>query len=89
MVISTSTPFRHGPPTKSYAQNGERDPMAGEQFSVVLHEGRWKIEHNGQHSRPYETKAEAIKSAIDQANEMHEKGLLASVSVQSEGLVTK
>lgn len=63
--------------------------MAGEQLSVVLHEGRWKIEHNVQHSRPYGTKAEAIKSAIDQANEMHEKRLLASVSVQSEGLLTK
>jgi hypothetical protein len=55
--------------------------MAQEQFSVVLHEGRWKIEHNGQHSRPYDTKAEAIKSATDQANE---KGHLASVVVQSE-----
>jgi hypothetical protein len=58
--------------------------MAGEQFSVVLHEGRWKIEHNGQHSTPYDTKAEAIKSAMDQANEVHKKGHLASVSVQSD-----
>jgi hypothetical protein len=63
--------------------------MALEQFSVVLHEGRWKIEHHGQHSSPYDTKAEAIKSALDQANEMHEKGHLASVSLQSEGLLTK
>jgi hypothetical protein len=63
--------------------------MAREQFSVVLHEGRWKIEHNGQHSGPYDTKAEAIKSAIDQANEAHQKGHLASVLVQSEGLLTK
>ena len=63
--------------------------MAGEQFSVVLHEGRWKIEHNGQHSRPYDTKAEAIKNAIDQANEAHKKGALASVSIQSQGLPTK
>ena len=63
--------------------------MAGEQFFVVLHEGRWKIEHNGQHSKPYDTKAEAIKSAIDQANEVHKKGALASVSIQSQGLPTK
>jgi Uncharacterized protein conserved in bacteria (DUF2188) len=63
--------------------------MAREQFFVVLHEGRWKIEHNGQHSKPYDTKAEAIKSAIDQANEVHKKGALASVSIQSQGLPTK
>jgi uncharacterized protein DUF2188 len=63
--------------------------MAREQFFVVLHEGRWKIEHNGQHSKPYDTKAEAIKSAIDQANEVHKKGALASVSIQSQGLPSK
>jgi uncharacterized protein DUF2188 len=63
--------------------------MAREQFSVVLHEDCWKIEHNGQHSRPYDTKAEAIKSAIDQAHEVHKKGGLASVSVQSQGLPSK
>jgi hypothetical protein len=27
--------------------------MARDQFFVVLHEGRWKIKHNGQHSKPY------------------------------------
>jgi len=58
--------------------------MAREQFVVVLHEGRWKIKHNGQYSRPYDTKAEAIKTAIDQAHEAHTKGGLASVSVQNE-----
>jgi hypothetical protein len=63
--------------------------MAQEQFFVVLHEGRWKIEHNGQHSQPYDTKAEAIKSATDQANEVHKKGALASVSIQSQGSPTK
>ena len=59
--------------------------MAREHFSVVHHEGGWKIEHSGQYSRPYDTKAEAIKSAIDQAHEVHKKGGLASVSVQSQG----
>jgi hypothetical protein len=58
--------------------------MAREQFFVVLHEGRWKIKHNGQHSMPYNTKAESIKSAIDQAHEVHKKGGLASVVVQKE-----
>jgi hypothetical protein len=58
--------------------------MAREQFFVVLHQGRWKIKHDDQHSRPYDTKAEAIKSAIDQAHEVHKKGGLASVVVQKE-----
>ena len=58
--------------------------MAREQFFVVLHEGRWKIKHNGQHSMPYNTKAESIKSAIDQAHEAQKKGGLSSVIVENE-----
>jgi hypothetical protein len=63
--------------------------MAQEQFVVVLHEGRWKIKHKGQHSRPYDTKAEALKSAIDQANEVHKKGDLSSVLVEGVDLPSK
>ena len=59
--------------------------MVREQFFVVLHEGRWKIKHNEKHSSPYDTKAEAIKSAIDQAHEVYKKGGLASVAIQKEG----
>ena len=58
--------------------------MAREQFFVLLHEGRWKIKHNGQHSRPYNTKVEAIKDAIDQAHDAQKKGCLSSVVVQSD-----
>jgi len=58
--------------------------MAREQFFVVLHEARWKIKHNGQHSMPYNTKAEAIKSAIDQARDAQKKGGLSSIIVDSE-----
>jgi hypothetical protein len=63
--------------------------MAGEQFFVVLHEGRWKIKHKGRNSKPYDTKSEAIKSAVDQANEANKKGALASVSVQSENVLSR
>jgi len=59
-------------------------PMAREQFFVVLHEARWKIKHNGQHSMPYNTKAEAIKSAIGQARDAQKKGGLSSIIVDSE-----
>jgi len=64
-------------------------PMAREQFFVLLHEGRWKIKHNGQHSRPYNTKVEAIKDAIDQAHDAQKKGCLSSVVVQSDTLPAK
>ena len=40
--------------------------MARDQFFVVLHEGRWKIKHNGQHSKPYHSQTAALKDAIDQ-----------------------
>jgi hypothetical protein len=63
--------------------------MAREQFFMLLHEGRWKIKHNGQHSRPYNTKVEAIKDAIDQAHDAQKKGCLSSVVVQSDTLPAK
>jgi hypothetical protein len=39
--------------------------MDRDQYFVVLHKGEWKIKHNGRHPHPYETQADAIKSAID------------------------
>ena len=63
--------------------------MAGEQFFVVLHEGLWKIIHKGMYLKPYDTKFEAIKSAVDQANEANKKGALASVTVQSSNVLSK
>ena len=60
--------------------------MARDQYFVVLHEGQWKIKHNGQHSRPYATQAEAIKSAIDEAHSVHKEGGLSQVLVQGEDL---
>jgi hypothetical protein len=43
----------------------------------MLHEGRWKIKHNGQHSKPYHSQTAALKDAIDQAHEVHKKGGLS------------
>jgi hypothetical protein len=60
--------------------------MARDQFFVVLHEGRWKIKHNGQHSKPYHSQTAALKDAIDQAHEVHKKGGLSQVLVQREDL---
>jgi len=50
------------------------------------HEGRWKIKHNGQHSKPYHSQTAALKDAIDQAHEVHKKGGLSQVLVQREDL---
>jgi hypothetical protein len=42
--------------------------MDRDQYFVVLHKGEWKIKHNGRHSHPYDTQADAISSAIDAAH---------------------
>ena len=60
--------------------------MARDQFFVVLHEGRWKIKHNDQHSKPYHSQTAALKDAIDQAHEVHKKGGLSQVLVQARRL---
>jgi len=60
--------------------------MAREQFFLVLREGAWKIQHNGQHSRPYRGKASAIKDAIDQAHAVHQHGGLSQVLIQGEDM---
>ncbi len=60
--------------------------MARDQFFVMLHEGRWKIKHNGQHSKPYHSQTAALKDAIDQAHEVHKKGGLSQVLVRREDL---
>jgi hypothetical protein len=60
--------------------------MALEQFFVVLREGEWKIQHNGQHSRPYRGKASAVKDAIDKAQAVRRKGGLSQVLVQGEDM---
>jgi Uncharacterized protein conserved in bacteria (DUF2188) len=62
------------------------ETMARDQFFVMLHEGRWKIKHNGQHSKPYHSQTAALKDAIDQAHEVHKKGGLSQVLVQREDL---
>lgn len=61
--------------------------MDRDQYFVVLHKGEWKIKHNGRHSHPYETQADAIRSAIDAAHTAHREGGLSQVLVQGKDLL--
>jgi hypothetical protein len=38
--------------------------MDRNQYFVVLHKGGWKIKHNGRHSHPYETQADAFGARL-------------------------
>jgi hypothetical protein len=51
-------------------------------YCVVFHEGRWKIEVNGNHHGPYNTQAAAIRVAVDAAQAAGEVGCDAQVLVQ-------
>lgn len=57
-----------------------------ERYFVVFHEEQWKIRHNGQHSGPYPTQAEAMDAAIDAAKKDGERGQRAQVLVHGEDL---
>ena len=61
--------------------------MPLDQYFVVLHEGEWKIKHDGQHSGPYSTQREAIRYALAGARESRESGQNAQVLVQGEDLL--
>jgi Uncharacterized protein conserved in bacteria (DUF2188) len=54
---------------------------------VVLHKSEWKIKHNGRYSHPYETQADAIRSAIEAAHAAHQEGGLSQVLVQGQDLL--
>jgi uncharacterized protein DUF2188 len=60
--------------------------MDRDQYFVVLHKGEWKIKHNGRHSHPYPTQAEAISSAEEAARSAHAEGKLSQILVQGENL---
>jgi Uncharacterized protein conserved in bacteria (DUF2188) len=61
--------------------------MDRDQYFVVLHKGEWKIKHNGRHSHPYETQADAISSAVEAAHAAHTEGGLSQVLVQGQDLL--
>jgi len=42
--------------------------MARNQYVVVLHQGQWKISHQGKHHGPYATQRAAIRAAVDAAH---------------------
>jgi hypothetical protein len=58
-----------------------------EQFFVFLDEGDWKINHNGEKSARYRTKAEAILDAVVRAHKGASRGGLVRVMVQGEGVI--
>lgn len=51
-------------------------------YYVVLHQGQWKISHEGTHFGPYATQREAIRVAVDTAHQAGQKGFDAQVLVQ-------
>lgn len=58
--------------------------MARAQYFVVKHENQWKIKLNGIHHGPYSTQRDAIRIAVDAANDTGKKGGEAQVLVQGE-----
>ncbi len=58
--------------------------MARAQYFVVLHEGQWKIKHEGKHYGPYSTQRDAIRVAVDTAQKAGKSGHDAQVLVQGQ-----
>jgi len=58
--------------------------MARARYFVVLHEGQWKINLDGQHYGPYSTQATAIRAAVDAAHGSCKIGINAQVLVQDQ-----
>ena len=56
-------------------------------YVVVVHEGEWKVAHNGSHSARYRTKQEALFDAIRRAQKSARRGQHAVVSAEDEGLL--
>jgi hypothetical protein len=56
--------------------------MARATYYVVLHQGEWKIEYDGQHYGPYGSQKAAIRAAVDAAHKHGQKGNNAEVRVQ-------
>jgi hypothetical protein len=61
--------------------------MPLDQYFVVLHEGEWKIKHDGRHSKPYPSQREAIRDAVTRAHKYGESGQTAQVLVQGKDLL--
>ena len=68
------------------AAHVKESPMPRDQYFVVLHEGKWKITHNGSHSHPYATQQDALDAAIDAAKTAYDHGRLSQVLVQGENM---
>lgn len=58
--------------------------MARKEYYVVLHEGEWKVKHDGVRHGPYRTQKEAIDVAVSWAHEDGKNGHDAQVLVQGK-----
>ena len=56
--------------------------MARKQYVVVLHQGEWKISHEGKHIGVYKTQNDAIRAAVDAAHQAGKQGHDAQVLIQ-------
>jgi Uncharacterized protein conserved in bacteria (DUF2188) len=52
------------------------------QYTVVNHQGQWKISFEGKHFGPYENQKTAIRTAVDAAHKAGRDGRDAQVLVQ-------
>jgi hypothetical protein len=55
------------------------DEMAHTQYVVVRDQGQWKISLDGARYGPYATQRDAIRAAVDAANEAGRRGLNGQV----------
>lgn len=63
----------------TFETDSEADKMAHTQYIVVRDQGQWKISLNGAHYGPYATQRDAVRAAVDAAQEAGRKGLNGQV----------
>jgi hypothetical protein len=51
---------------------------------IVFHEGRWKIRMGGRHVAVFDTRTEAMRSAIDSATRAGRAGVATQVLVEGD-----
>jgi hypothetical protein len=54
------------------------------QYNVVRNQGQWKIALEGVHYGPYATQRDAVRAAVDAANEAGRRGLNGQVLLQDQ-----
>lgn len=68
-------------------EHGRRDGlMTRNRYIVVLHDGEWKIENDGELSARYRTQEEALLDALNATRRLDRKGQHAEVLTQRADL---